>query len=1006
MSLRQRLGLSADPIFLMDGSAYVFRGFYANQNMSRADGTPTNVLFMVLRLLLKILREESPSHFAFILDGKGKNFRHRLYEEYKAHRLVTPEALSVQIPPLVQAVRDLGLHLTVSSDCEADDCIASLAARLSKDYPVVIIGADKDLKQCLGPNVYIWDPSSKDEKLTGLDKFREENGFEPVYWPDYQAIVGDSSDNIPGVPGIGAKGAGTLMREFKGLEDMFGRLAAVPPALRKKLEGNEEKAMLSRRLTTLKLDCCADVSLDDLVPQPPKQKEIMDFLAEYELRSLSRELSSMLRISSAVRSETGASGELSLSRTFASLPGNSGGQPVSDKKAASSSASETMAGSETTLPGMGGNPADGSSGSATGTVGTNGAGGTSQAGMMAGNQAPPRPAKGQPGGQAQGFLWASTGNLSATEQSSLLGDDAAMPAPSFSEALEKMPFLATPAALKEFPAASVVGYALVFARDLSGDKADERIAVGDSRRAFLFSPSTDGIAEELVKLVGNAPVSAPEFKAMCEVCPPLRALPLASCFDLSIAAWLLNPEEYDYSFKKLERHWGAEARAYLEQSGAQRGETGWQPAALTLAMRAIIESNLASNHLADLMTGMEMPLVPVLLAMQDIGLGIDKTAFADFLDETERLLAALTTDIYAAAGKEFNIRSAKQLGDVLFEDLGLPKAKKTSGGQTSTSQEALEKLAGKHPIIEKLLEYRKLEKLRSTYLDPLPKIADANNRLHTSFNQSSTATGRLSSSNPNLQNIPVRGPLGVRMRACFTAAPGKVLVSADYSQIELRVLAHLSQDPTLLDSFGKNEDIHRRTASLLFDVLQAEVTPDQRRNAKTINFGLVYGMGPQKLARELDISMNQAKEFIERYFEKLGKLREYYDQVEKDARAKGYVSTMTGRRRPCPDILSANQQMRSRARRQAINTCIQGSAADIIKLAMLAAAGDPELKRLEARLILQIHDELLLECAPENAEAAGKRLAELMSGVKPGGQELSVPLLSEWGSGRSWADAH
>ncbi|MDL2307433.1 DNA polymerase I [Desulfovibrio sp. OttesenSCG-928-C06] len=1000
MSLRQRLGLSADPVFLMDGSAYIFRGFYANQNMSRADGTPTNVLFMVLRLLLKILREESPSHFAFVLDGRGKNFRHRLYEDYKAHRLVTPEALSVQIPPLMQAVRDLGLYLTVSEDCEADDCIASLAARLSKDYPVVIIGADKDLKQCLAPNVYIWDPSSKDEKLIGLDKFREENGFEPRYWPDYQAIVGDSSDNIPGVQGIGAKGAGTLLREFKGLEDIFGRLAAVPPTLRKKLEGNEEKAMLSRQLTTLKLDCCAEAKLEDLVPQPPKQAEIMNFLSEYELRSLSRELSSMLRISSTVKSETGAAGDLSLSGAFANLPGRSeqgaasatsGGRPESGNSAnlsATDSASMPGASNTTDAPGSTSpaNPASPAS---------SGGSAKSQSGKRA--------------EQAQGFLWGSAGNLAATEQVSLLGDGGALAAPSFQDAVDKMPLLDTTAALAALPQVSPNGYALVFARDLSGDKNDNRIVIGNGERDFLFQPEMTDIAAELVKIIGQAKVSAPEFKALCELCPALRSLPLENCFDLSIAAWLLNPEEYDYSFRKLERHWGAEARAYLEQNAASAqkpGESGWTPGALALAMRAIIENNLDSNNLAELMRNMEMPLVPVLLYMQDIGLGIDKAAFADFLAETERSLAVLTQAIYEAAGKEFNIRSAKQLGDVLFEDLGLPKAKKTSGGQTSTSQESLEKLSGKHPIIEKLLEYRKLEKLRSTYLDPLPKIADADNRLHTSFNQSSTATGRLSSSNPNLQNIPVRGPLGVRMRACFTAAPGKVLVSADYSQIELRVLAHLSQDPTLLDAFSKNEDIHRRTASLLFDVPQSEVTPDQRRNAKTINFGLVYGMGPQKLARELDISMNQAKEFIERYFEKLGKLREYYDQVENDARAKGYVSTMTGRRRPCPDILSANQQMRSRARRQAINTCIQGSAADIIKLAMLAAANDAELKRLEARLILQIHDELLLECAPENAEAAGKRLAELMSSVKPGGVALDVPLLSEWGSGRSWADAH
>jgi DNA polymerase-1 len=366
----------------------------------------------------------------------------------------------------------------------------------------------------------------------------------------------------------------------------------------------------------------------------------------------------------------------------------------------------------------------------------------------------------------------------------------------------------------------------------------------------------------------------------------------------------------------------------------------------------------------------------------------------------------LSGEIHVLAGREFNIRSAKQLAEILFQELKLPKPGRTQGGQFSTSQEALEKLKDTHPLVAKLLEYRKLEKLRSTYLEPLPRLTDAGGRLHTSFNQSATVTGRLSSSNPNLQNIPVRGPLGARMRACFVAERGKALVSADYSQIELRVLAHLSQDPTLLDSFSKNEDIHRRTASLLFDKNQEAVTQDERRSAKTINFGLIYGMGPQKLALELGISLTQAKSFISRYFEKLGKLREYFEQVEEEAKKYGFVCTMTGRRRPCPEILSENRMLHSRARRQAINTCIQGTAADIIKLAMLDVSRDPGLEALGARLVLQIHDELIVECAEDRAGQSGERLSAIMSAVRPGGQTLSVPLVCEWGSGVSWAQAH
>ncbi|MDR1124574.1 MAG: DNA polymerase I, partial [Deltaproteobacteria bacterium] len=471
MSLRQRLNLGGEPVFLMDGSAYVFRGFYANQNMSRADGTPSNVLFMVLRLLLKILREESPAYFNFVLDGKGKNFRHRLYSEYKAHRLVTPEPLAAQIAPLCRAVRDLGLHLTVSEDCEADDCIASLASRFAKTNPVVIIGADKDLKQCLAPNVYIWDPSGKDEKLASLESFTGEWGFEPRYWPDYQAIVGDSSDNIPGVPGIGAKGAGTLLREFKGLEDIFERLAGVSPALRKKLEGNREKALLSRALTTLKLDTCRAVSLDDLKPAPPRQPEILDFMNAWELRSLSRELASMLRIKSAVQSWADvAAPELSLAGAFGRLP-NSG------QGAAAPSASGSAPARPIPVPALG--PA-------------------------------PGPAESTGAGNAANYAAAGQNSLldfsvrSSVEGVAVLADTEGAAALSGAGPLDKTAGLPPGADL-----------ALIFARDLSGDKNDPRLLLSDGATEVLLNPDDfpANACAELTERLAEKRLTAPEFKA-------------------------------------------------------------------------------------------------------------------------------------------------------------------------------------------------------------------------------------------------------------------------------------------------------------------------------------------------------------------------------------------------------------------------------------------------------------------------------------------------------------
>lgn len=934
MPIKQRLELKQEPVFLMDGSAYVFRSFYANQNMARSDGMPTNVLYMVLRMLFKIVREENPAYFAFILDGRGKNFRHRLYPEYKANRSATPEPLAVQFAPLNEAICNMGLTCIVSDDCEADDCIASLAQRFGAERPVIILGADKDLKQCLSPNVSIWDPSAKEERITTLENFMEQEGFSPQYWPDYQAIVGDSSDNIPGVPGIGPKGANTLMREFKGLEDIFGRMAAVPPALRKKLDGQQEKAMLSRTLTTLQKDTCEDVTLESLAPEAPKQKELMEFLNTYELRTLARELSSMLRISSAAQPDN-ASGGLTLGAGFKTS------FSVKPKPADATASAMPAPESQTSAP-------------ATARL-----------------------------------------SFSSLEQASLLEQPVA-PSADFS----KVPVLQNADGLPDSQA-----FAIIPIRDITRDKAEDRLLIGDGRQEFICTLPSGGslaLTPGLAKLLAGKKLIAPGIKQVFELYPELRQIPLENCFDLSLAAWMLSPEEYDYTFSKLLRRWGPEAGALLEQDGLETQKNS----SIALGMQKVMSERLHAQQLDEVLRALEMPLVPVLLDMQDAGIGIDKEAFRRFLEDSQARLDDLTSKIYEAAGQEFNIRSARQLGDILYEKLALPKARKTAGGQASTAQASLEKLLGKHPIIEPILEYRKLEKLRSTYLEPLPRLADANNRLHTSFNQSSTATGRLSSSNPNLQNIPVRGPLGGLMRACFTAAPGNLLVSADYSQIELRVLAHLSQDPTLLDAFRKGEDIHSRTAALIFDVAGADVTPDQRRNAKTINFGLIYGMGPQKLAQDLGINMKEAKAFIDKYFEKLGKLREYFDSIEQSAKDNGYVCTMTGRRRYIPEIYSANQQLRSQARRQAINTCIQGSAADIIKMAMLAASRDEELKRLGATLILQIHDELLLECPEKNAAAAGKRLADIMAEVTPGGEALSVPLLTDYGQGKSWADAH
>ena len=919
MSLKQRLGLAAEPVFLMDGSAFIYRGFFANRNMQRSDGFPTNSLVVVSRVLLRILREERPRYFAFVQDGKGPNFRHEIFPLYKANRDATPEDLVRQLDPIHRMVRALGLRLEVSQGCEADDCIASLAARFAAEHPVIIVSGDKDLKQCLGPNVYMWDPASKEEKLVSEADFTAESGVTPAQWPDVQALIGDTSDNIPGVPGIGPKTARQIFSICPSLEDIRDHFVLLPPKMQAKLQAHLENMFTWRELTTLRRDFCPGVTLEDLRVRPLDAATCALLTEEFELFALRRELAALDRLQAA---------EADLPEEFLDAGSiREDAQPAAGKKAAAEQASLPLA---------------------------------------------------QP---------ARSGR--ATSQMSLLD---AMPQ-------ESAPALDDVSALPDCGDARV---ALIWAH---GDREAPYLAVEGADGSSLGEWQWKGPVAELARWLAPArTLVTADLKGMLTSasCWQFLAGRAGDCIDLGVAAYLLNPEENDYGWPRLSARWGAVLRHELES----RGETAPGPARLGLAMAQLFEQRMEKDGLLELFRRLEMPLLPVLAGMEQSGVAIDAAAFRAFLDDVQGRLDQLTAHVYELAGTQFNIRSAQQLGDVLFNGLGLPAPRKTKGGQASTSQQTLEKLAGQHPVVDSILQYRKLEKMRSTYLDPLPRLVDPQGRIHTTFNQKATATGRLSSSNPNLQNIPVRGPLGKRMRSCFIAGPGRLLVSADYSQVELRVLAHVSQDPALLEAFRNGEDIHARTAALVYDLPPDQVSPDQRRNAKTINFGLIYGMGAQKLAQELKISTTQAKDFIARYFERLQGLKEFYEGVEASARKHGFVTTLGGRRRLLPDINSASGQAAALARRQAINTVIQGSAADIIKLAMLAVARDERLRELDARLLLQVHDELLLEVPADAAEEAGALVARLMQDVCPAGKELSVPLLVDWGTGHDWGAAH
>ncbi len=886
MSLKERLNFDKEPVILIDGTALLYRVFYARSDLSRSDGFPTNAINTTLRVLMNMLRDEKPTHVAFMMDGKGPTFRHDMYDLYKAQRPPMPEPLVEQIEPVRRGIELLGFKLLISDGVEADDCICALAHHYKKERPVVIMAADKDLKQCLDTNVVMISQHMGKETIHTLDSFREKEGMEPATWPDFQAIIGDSADNIPGIPKVGPVTARKIFAETgPTLEEVRDNYSRLPDKLREKIEPELENIFMYRDLTRMKTDCC-DIPLEDFAMKEIDPDALHAFLDEYELRGL---------------------------KSIVPNPGS-----------------------------------------------------TSQATAPAKAKAKKKDAA------AEGGML------------SLFGD-----APVAKKEPEEPLSVVAVTSPEELPSLAGEDVGLLF--------EDNAFFIGMEGKEYKYS----GPVTELVRALEHASVIAtPSVQDLLRADDGWGYILSSQWFDLSLAAYLLDPESRNYTWPRLRQSIYQDGRTEFAEAAENLHPHAKGLAALAY-MRGI-HGQVEGAKLLPLMRELELPLIPVLVAMEKAGITVNTNAFKEFLDDVSSQLNELTRSIIEHAGETFNIRSSQQLAVILFDKLDIKEGTKTATGQRSTANQVLEKIRSKHPIVEDILQYRMLEKLRSTYLEPLPKLVDADSRLHTHFNQLATATGRLSSSKPNLQNIPIRGVYGPRMRACFTAAPGNKLAAADYSQIELRVLAHFSQDPALLEAFRNDEDIHTRTAALLTDKTVEEVLPDERRNAKTINFGLIYGMGVQKLARELKITQNEAKEFTERYFEKLSTLKSYYDTIVEDAQQHGFVSTLAGRRRLLPELHSRNNMLASEARRQAVNTVIQGTAADIIKMAMVAAHGDKELAALGAKPILQVHDELIVEAPAANIEAAGERLKKIMQGAA----DLAVPLKVDMGIGENWAEAH
>ncbi|MDX9708423.1 MAG: DNA polymerase I [Trichloromonas sp.] len=883
-------------LYLIDGSSYIYRAYFAIRHLSNSKGFATNAVLGFINMLLKVVREHAPDHLAVVFDAKGPTFRKELYPEYKANRSAMPEDLAPQIPYIKEVVRAFNMPAIEKAGYEADDIIATLAKKFAAEgLEITVVTGDKDLMQIVSDRIRLLDTMK--DKISGLEEVAERFGGTPDKVIEVQALAGDSSDNIPGVPGIGEKTAVKLIREFGTVENLLERSAEVKGKMGEKLREFAEQARLSKQLVTLVDDLPLELDYASFALSEPNREALTALFKELEFHKLIQEFST----------ETRAGGE--------------GYRGVLDAAGLDELTADLR-----------------------------------RAGRFAFD----------------------------TETTSLDAVRADLVGLSFS--------------IKEKEA----WYIPVGHRYLGAPEQLDRKHVLEALRPLLEDP-------QLFKIGQNLKYDLLVLRrAGVEVRGPF--------FDTMIASYLAQPAAKSHGMDALASDLlGHKTVSYAEVAGSGKKQIGFaevevekaihyaaEDADITLRLAAVLEPKLKEMEQRRLFDEVEMPLVEVLTDMEWAGIRIDSNFLGALSKEMEGKLAALEREIHELAGGPFNIASPKQLGEVLFERLKLPKGKKTKTGW-STDVEVLSALAEQNPVAARILEHRSLAKLKNTYCDALPKLVNPDTgRIHTSFNQAVTATGRLSSSEPNLQNIPIRTEEGGRIREAFIPAEGNVLLAADYSQIELRILAHLADEAALKESFAQGEDIHRRTASEVFGVFPEMVTSEMRRQAKTINFGVIYGMGAFSLGKDLGIPTREAQVFIDNYFARYPGIKTFMESKKEEARANQYVTTLLGRRCAVPEILSQNGAIRSYAERNAINYPIQGSAADIVKVAMVRIHRRLAAEGLQTRMVLQVHDELVFDVPQDELE----RARELVRSEMEGAVALSVPLLVDIGVGANWREAH
>jgi DNA polymerase I len=894
-------------LILIDGSGFIFRAYHALPPMTRSDGTPVNAVFGFTNMLAKLLREHVGTHVAVIFDAGRQTFRNRLYEDYKAHRPPPPDELMPQFPLVREAVDAFCVPAVELADWEADDLIASYAREATQQGgQVTIVSSDKDLMQLIRPGVEMLDPIK--QKPIGPAEVMERFGVPPDKMVEVQALIGDSTDNVPGVPGIGPKRAAELINEFGDVEGVLAAAPSMKPGKRRDiLIENAANARLSRELVTLHDDAPLPVSIEKLVACEPDRPRLTTWLRKMEFRSI------LTRVTEGEAAKPPPAPEVKAPE----IPADFGPyETVSDGEGLAHWVARARE---------------------SGTLGlevvTDGHELVGVALATAIGQACYVPFR--HGGLVR--------QVSCAEAVELLG-----------------PVLSDPTVLKIFQDAKPQLEALTRAGFPLATPVDCPTLICYAQEAGLHGHSL----EELVQLHLSHTLTAVDS--------------------------VTGSGRGRLTF----------ADAPVERVGAYAAERADATFRLWCAMRP----RLRFAKALALYEQVERRLIPVLLDMERAGVKVDAEELRLVSKEFEVRMAATEQQIHRLAGHEFNLGSTKQLGEVLFEEMKLTGGRRTKTGAYGTDASILQDLADQgHELPALILEWRQLQKLKSTYADALiGEINPETGRVHTSFAMAVTTTGRLSSNDPNLQNIPIRTDEGTRIRRAFIAEPGRVLVSADYSQIELRLLAHVADIPQLRQSFIKGEDIHTRTASEVFGVPMAGMDGATRRRAKAINFGIIYGISPFGLGRQLGITPGEAKNYIDAYFERYPGIRAYMERTKEEARIQGYVLTPFGRRCWIPGIGEKNLQRRGYAERQAINAPLQGGAADVIKRAMVRLPKALADAGLRARLLLQVHDELLFEAPEEEAN----RLAELARGVMEQAVKLTVPLVVETGSGRTWAEAH